>query len=74
MSDRSTADLVILIVTLLVAVAILMAGAGIFLLALLNPNYPMTEAFAVFGQVVGLLIGSVLGFLAGKGRSVPTPQ
>lgn len=68
-SERPTPDIILLIVTLLVATAILMAGVGIFVIAIVHPEFPIRDAFEAFGQVIGLMIGSVLGYLAGKGRS-----
>ena len=69
LSDRPTPDVVLLILTLVVALSVLLIGAGIFVLAALHPEYDISEAFSSLGQVIGLMIGSVLGYLAGKGRS-----
>ncbi len=68
-SDRPTPDIVMLIITTVIACSILLAGAGLFAVALLHPEYPIRDAFASFSQVIDLMIGSVLGYLAGKGRS-----
>lgn len=69
LSERPTADLVMLIITLLIALSILLTGAGVFLLALFHPEYNMQAVLSAFAEVIGLMIGAVLGYLAGKGRS-----
>jgi len=68
-SERPTADIVLLILTLVIALSILFTGLGIFILAALHPEYDLSAAFNQFGNVIGLMIGAILGYLAGKGRS-----
>lgn len=74
LSDRPTADLVLIILTSVVGLSILLAGVGLFVLALVHPDWPLADALAGFGQVLGLLIGAVLGYLAGKGRSAGSQE
>ncbi len=69
LSERPTADLVMLIVTLLVASCILLTGTGLFVLATVHPDYPLASALATFSETIAVMIGAVLGYLAGRGRS-----
>lgn len=69
LSDRPTADVVLIIITLMICAAILLTGAGIFIVALYYPEYDLSAAYSSFGNVIGLLVGAILGYLAGKGRS-----
>lgn len=69
LTDRPTPDVVLLILTVVVALSVLLTGAGIFALALVNPSADLSTAFTSLGGVLTLLIGTVIGYLAGKGRS-----
>lgn len=74
MSDRPTPDLVLLILTLAVTLSVLLAGAGLFVVAALHPEWDISAAITSFGQILGLMIGAVLGYLAGKGRSATSRE
>lgn len=66
---RSTPDLVLIILTLVVAACVLLSGCGLFAMALLHPDWPLADWLTAFSDAVGMLIGAVLGYLAGRGRS-----
>lgn len=73
LSERPTADLVLLILTIVVALSLLFTGAGIFVLALFDPGVDLSAALGALGSALTLLIGTVIGYLAGRGRS-PTSR
>lgn len=66
---RPTADIILLILTGLISLSILLTGAGIFMLALFHPTADLSVAFNAIGSVLTLLTGTVVGYLAGRGRS-----
>ena len=61
MSERPTADLILIIITGLVCLSVLLTGAGIFVLAITRPEVDYGSYFAGFSHTIGLLIGAVLG-------------
>lgn len=69
--QRPTADLVLLIMALVIALVVVLTGAGIFVLALVHPDYSgaLASAFEALGGALGMLLGAILGYLAGRGRS-----
>lgn len=73
-SDRPTADLVLLTLTGLIAAVIVLFGAGLFTLALLHPESNLSAAYSSLASVLGIMVGTVLGYLAGKGRSAQSTE
>lgn len=69
LSERPTPDLVLLMFTGLIALVVILTGGGLFVLALIHPEYDMSAAYSSLGNALGLFVGAVLGYLAGKGRS-----
>ena len=74
LSDRSTADLVVLITVAVLALVVLLTGGGIFALAVLAPERDLSGAVAAYGNFVGTLLGAVLGYAAGRARARPPQQ
>lgn len=75
LSERPTADIVLLIITFVIAFSILLTGAGVFTIALVYPETTsLNTIFLSFGDIIGLLIGTVLGYLAGRGRSAGSQE
>jgi len=62
-----------LIIASVVGASVLLTGAGLLAAALFHPDWPLAEAFGSFTHALGLLIGAVLGYLAGRGRSQDGP-
>jgi hypothetical protein len=73
-SERPTADLVLLIITGLIAASVLLAGAGLILISVLRPDSDLAPLYGTFGNMIDLLIGAVLGYLAGRGRSAQSKE
>lgn len=68
LTDRSTADLVVLIFAGALAVVILLVGGGLFVLLAVDHSRDYTVAINTFGNLIGAFAGVVLGYLAGRGR------
>ncbi len=63
---RSTAELVLLILTTTVAILMLLASIGILLLALLDRNQDSGQVISSLFDVIKVIIGAVLGYAAGR--------
>lgn len=68
LGDRPTTEIVLLILAVTIALTLLLTGAGIFILSLLQPERDQTVAVSALGNVIGAVLGAVLGYLAGRGQ------
>jgi membrane associated rhomboid family serine protease len=68
LGDRSTDELVLLMIVGLLVATTLLTGAGIIALTLLRPDLDMSGAISAFGHITGILAGAVVGYLAGRGK------
>ena len=66
MRNRSTTDLLILMVAGTVCFAVLAAGAGVAAVEIAHPEVDTTSAQNSIGDVINTLIGLLAGFLAGR--------
>lgn len=64
--DRSTGDLLVLMVTMTVCVAILASGVTIVVVELTNPQTDTEAGLRTITGIINTLIGLIAGFLAGK--------
>ena len=67
--DRSTGDLLVLMIAGTICFTVLAAGAAVTVLELRDPDYDTSKAVAGIRDVLGTLIGLLAGYLAGKARS-----
>ncbi len=65
-ADRSTGDLLILIIAVTICFAVLASGAWLAVLALTQPERDVSAGFSAVADVVNTLIGLLAGFLAGR--------
>jgi hypothetical protein len=65
-AERSTGDLLILIIALTICFATLASGAWLAILAFKQPERDVTQGFAAVADVINTLIGLLAGFLAGR--------
>ena len=65
-SDRSTADLMVLIIATTICVAILLALIGVFTLQLAEPKVDLTHLVGNLNDVINTMIGLMAGYLAGR--------
>lgn len=73
LGDRSTIELMVLMLTTTVCLGLLLIGAGITVIELVNPEADTSVAVAGLGSVLGTLLGAVLGLLAGHRDRLPPP-
>jgi membrane protein implicated in regulation of membrane protease activity len=64
--QRSTTDLLILMITGTICLAILGAGAAIAVVEIWHPETDTTKAGAAVAAVLNTLIGLLAGFFAGR--------
>jgi uncharacterized membrane protein (DUF441 family) len=74
MSGRSTADVILIALTIALCISIIVTGFGIIIIAVLHPEQNLSDAYRSFGNLLGLLVGAVVGYLAGKGRSATSRE
>lgn len=66
MKDRSTIELMVLAFTATVCLAMLVAGVAIAVVAIVHPEADTSFAVQVLAHGIGVLMGSLLGLLAGR--------
>lgn len=64
--DRSTGDLLVLMVTMTVCATILLSGAVILVTEIINPETDTSDGLRTITGILNTLIGLIAGFLAGK--------
>ena len=64
--NRSTGDLLMLVIVGTVAFSVLASGTALFLITILVPDRDTQAGFHALGDVVNTLIGLLAGFLAGR--------
>lgn len=66
MKNRSTTDLLILLIAFTICFSVLAAGATVAIIEILHPEVDTTIAFKSIQDVINTLIGLLAGFLAGR--------
>jgi hypothetical protein len=66
LSDRSTGDLLMLVIVSTVAFSVLASGTALFLITILVPDRDTQAGFHALGDVINTLIGLLAGFMAGR--------
>ena len=64
--DRSTGDLLVLMVTATVCLAIFASGVTIVIVEIVNPKTDTTDGLQSITGIINTMIGLIAGFLAGK--------
>jgi hypothetical protein len=64
--ERSTGDILILIVTLTICASVIGAGIAVALRSLLAPEINSAGAWALVSDSINTLIGLLAGFIAGR--------
>lgn len=65
-AERTTGDLLILIISATVCFSVLASGMALFIVTLWVPERDTTAGFHAISDVVNTLIGLLAGFLAGR--------
>ena len=72
LGDRSTGELVVLIIAATLGLTLVAAAVGVVVVKANNPELDTTPALTALGQVLTVLVGAAVGYLAGARR--PTPK
>jgi hypothetical protein len=64
--DRSTIELMVLAFTVTVCLALLVTGVALAVVAIVNPEADTSFAVDALAHGIGVLMGSLLGLLAGR--------
>jgi hypothetical protein len=65
-ADRTTGDLLILVIASTVCFSVLASGMALFIVTLLYPEEDTSQGFHAVSDVINTLIGLLAGFLAGR--------
>jgi hypothetical protein len=66
LSERSTGDILIIMIAFTICFAVLAAGAAVALIELVHPEVDTTASVGIISDVINTLIGLLAGFLAGR--------
>lgn len=66
MKDRSTGDLLVILLALTVCVTIIVGEVGILVLEGIDSAIDTSVAGGTIGQIINTLVGLVAGYLAGR--------
>jgi len=69
--DRSTGDILVLMIAGTVCFAVLAGGALIAVLVFVRPEVDVTKGVNSIRDIIGTLLGLVSGFLAGRNQFAP---
>lgn len=72
--DRPVAELILLLLAVVVSLCVLLAGGGIFVTAVVYPDRDLTGPVAGLGAILSVLLGTVVGYLAGRRGDSPPDQ
>jgi hypothetical protein len=64
--NRSTIDIVVILLTSIVGLTMLSVVIGVILLRLLRPEVDVKGAGSVIGNVLTTLVGALVGFVGGR--------
>lgn len=73
LTDRTTSDLVILILAASIGALAVLSGVGIILIELVRPEIDTSESVAAIRDVMTGVAGAVVGYLAGKRSAFDGP-
>ncbi len=69
--DRPTGELVVLIFAVTLGVTLVAAAIGVVVVEATHPELDTTPALTALGQVLTVLVGASVGYLAGTRRTRP---
>lgn len=65
--NRSTADLVIMLVAVVICAILLLTLVGIIAIELVHPEFDSDPLVRVESEILGVLVGALVGFVGGRG-------
>jgi hypothetical protein len=66
MKDRSTFDIVVILLTATVGMTMVLIVSGVIILRLVRPEVDVKGAGTVIGNVLTTLVGALVGFVGGR--------
>jgi 4-hydroxybenzoate polyprenyltransferase len=69
--NRSTADVVVIILAMVVPIVIVMAIIAVFITEFFHPDAKTSNVIDAISSIVSTVTGAVLGYLAGR-KNTPT--
>jgi hypothetical protein len=66
MKDRSTFDIVVILLTATVGMTMVLVVSGVIILRLVRPEVDVKGAGTVIGNVLTTLVGALVGFVGGR--------
>jgi hypothetical protein len=66
--DRSTIDIVVIIMALSIGGIILMAGIGAITLKLIHPTLDIARGVEALTNIVTTVVGALVGFIGGRAQ------
>lgn len=64
--ERGTIDLVVLVITGVIAFVIVASMVGIILIELLHPETDTEPMIRMESEILGVLVGALVGFIGGR--------
>ena len=64
--NRSTIDVVVILLTITIGVAIVMSIIGVLILKLRDPGMDVKGASSVVGNILTTVVGALVGFIGGR--------
>ena len=64
--DRSTSDIIVMLLTVVVCVILVIAMVGLIVLEIYRPNTDIGLLSQRVGTLISSLIGAIIGYLAGR--------
>lgn len=75
LGDKPIGDLVLLAFITMLGVMLLVAAVGLVVLAITRPDLDLSTAIAQFGNVMAVMTGATLGYVAGRrAAALPLPK
>lgn len=66
LKDRSTADVLVMLLATTVCVAIIVGEVGIIVIEAASPDTDTSAASGTIGDIINTLVGMIAGYLAGR--------
>jgi len=64
--DRSTLDIVVILLTAMVSLTIVLSAMGIIVMRMTHPNVDVQKGADVIGNVIQTVVGALVGFIGGR--------
>jgi TRAP-type C4-dicarboxylate transport system permease small subunit len=68
LANRSTADIIVLVLTVLVAVVLIVLIVGGVLARIIHPDIEMSKATDMATNIISAVVGALIGYVGGKAQ------